>query len=163
MKKSFIELTNKLRVVGITALLIVGVSAFQSCNREGCTDATANNFDDKADSDDGSCTYDRDAFIGSYSATENCQSGTGTFALTVAIGSANTATILLNNFGDFGQAVSGTVSGTSVTIASQQINVGGTAITISGNGALNGSTLTINYTASVGGASDSCTITAIKQ
>ncbi|MFN4124072.1 MAG: hypothetical protein ACK4GL_12310 [Flavobacteriales bacterium] len=163
MKKSFIELTKKLKVVGVTALLIAGVSTFQSCNREGCTDPTANNFDDKAKDDDGSCTYDRDAFIGTYNATENCQSGTGTFTMTIAASSANTVSILLNNFGDFGQAVTGTVSGTSLTVASQQINVQGTAITISGSGALNGSTLTINYTAAVGGASDSCVITAIKQ
>ena len=29
-----------------------------SCKREGCTDSLANNYDEKAKEDDGSCTYD---------------------------------------------------------------------------------------------------------
>ena len=35
-------------------LLLIGVS---SCKKEGCTDATANNYNSEAKKDDGSCTY----------------------------------------------------------------------------------------------------------
>lgn len=37
---------------------------FSSCNREGCTDETANNYDEKAKEDDGSCEYDDETISG---------------------------------------------------------------------------------------------------
>ena len=33
------------------------LTTFTSCKKEGCTDANADNYDDKAKKDDGSCTY----------------------------------------------------------------------------------------------------------
>lgn len=52
-------------------LMIVGIAGlvFTSCGEddiEGCTDPQSNNYDAEATLDDGSCTYDRDAFLGSY-------------------------------------------------------------------------------------------------
>lgn len=38
-------------------ILIASVSLLSSCKKEGCTDSTALNFNDKAKKDDGSCTY----------------------------------------------------------------------------------------------------------
>jgi hypothetical protein len=35
-----------------------------SCKREGCTDETANNYDEKAKENDGSCTYDDESVTG---------------------------------------------------------------------------------------------------
>jgi len=162
MKTSLIELSKRFKVIGLASLLLFGLSTLQSCKKEGCTDSAANNYDEKADEDDGSCTYDRDAFIGSFSSQEACNSGNFSYTMTIANSSTSKAAIILNNLGDFGQAVTGTVTGTSLTIASQTITVQGTAVTISGTGALNGNTLTINYTASVAGVADSCTITAIR-
>ncbi|MFH2095778.1 MAG: hypothetical protein ABIJ16_08740 [Bacteroidota bacterium] len=43
----------------ITLIAIAGTLVFLSaCKREGCTDPTALNYDEKAKKDDGSCTYD---------------------------------------------------------------------------------------------------------
>ncbi|WP_417266449.1 hypothetical protein [Brumimicrobium sp.] len=39
-------------------LLSLGVVLLMACRREGCTDQTAINYDDKAKNDDGSCMYD---------------------------------------------------------------------------------------------------------
>ncbi len=40
------------------AILLIGGVSITSCKREGCTDSTANNYDESAKKDDGSCTYD---------------------------------------------------------------------------------------------------------
>ena len=43
---------------GLLSLVAVcGLLTLVSCNREGCTDSLATNYDDKADSDDGTCDY----------------------------------------------------------------------------------------------------------
>lgn len=49
MKKSYLLFLS---------LGIVGMMAMESCNREGCMDETANNYDEDAKEDDGSCKYD---------------------------------------------------------------------------------------------------------
>ena len=42
-------------------LMVASISmATVSCKKEGCTDATANNYNEKAKKDDGSCTYDEE-------------------------------------------------------------------------------------------------------
>ena len=46
-----------MRKISFYALAIV-VASFYSCNREGCTDQNAINYDDKAKNDDGSCIYE---------------------------------------------------------------------------------------------------------
>jgi len=43
--------------------ILIALVALQACRREGCTDAKAVNFDDKARTDDGSCEYSSPAFI----------------------------------------------------------------------------------------------------
>lgn len=39
-------------------LLLTGLTVVVSCKKEGCTDSAANNFNEEAKKDDGSCTYD---------------------------------------------------------------------------------------------------------
>ena len=45
--------------------------ALSSCDREGCTDPNANNYDDKYENDDGSCRYDSDPFDGRWEAHDS--------------------------------------------------------------------------------------------
>jgi len=42
-----------------------------SCDKTGCTDIYARNFDDKAESDDGNCKYNTDPFIGIWTAKDS--------------------------------------------------------------------------------------------
>lgn len=48
-----------------------------SCKREGCTNSAATNFDKKANSDNGSCLYPSDAYVGSYTMTDTADNYSG--------------------------------------------------------------------------------------
>jgi hypothetical protein len=55
--------------------LLIGIQAllFSACNREGCTDPNANNYKEKAETDDGTCRYDSEAFEGRWAVTDSLQ------------------------------------------------------------------------------------------
>jgi hypothetical protein len=56
----------------IFSFLILLLSlTFTSCDREGCTDPNANNYDDKYENDDGTCRYDSDPFAGRWEARDS--------------------------------------------------------------------------------------------
>jgi hypothetical protein len=44
---------------------------FAACNKTGCTDIYARNFDNKAESDNGNCKYNSDPFIGLWTAKDS--------------------------------------------------------------------------------------------
>ncbi len=48
----------KTKYLILTCLLVGLALTFDSCKKKGCTDPTANNYNEKAKKDDGSCTYD---------------------------------------------------------------------------------------------------------
>ena len=41
----------------LSFVAVMGLLTLASCNKEGCTDATATNYDDNADTDDGTCNF----------------------------------------------------------------------------------------------------------
>lgn len=45
-----------------TLLIASAALAITSCKKEGCTDSLANNYNEEAKKDDGSCTYDDDSY-----------------------------------------------------------------------------------------------------
>jgi hypothetical protein len=53
--------------------------SMSSCDTEGCTDPSAANYDEKADSDDGNCRYDSDPFEGKWDLTDSIESTTNVF------------------------------------------------------------------------------------
>ena len=52
-------------------LMVVSALLISSCDRTGCTDEFANNFEKKAESDDGNCKYDSDPFAGRWSVNDS--------------------------------------------------------------------------------------------
>lgn len=131
-----------------------------SCKKDvsGCTDPNAENYNPDADKDDGSCSFARDKFIGSYNVNENCDSGNWNYSISITESSSSFNAIVISNFGDYSVNVRAVVSGANITFNDTQ-----SGITFSGSGNISGNTLTIIYTASSGGNTDNCTKTCIRQ
>ena len=55
-----------LRIFSIGIFFLTFTMIYSGCRTDGCTDYTAANFDDQADTDDGTCTYYRDGLLGTY-------------------------------------------------------------------------------------------------
>lgn len=109
-------------------------------------------------------TDDRDMFVHSngWSCAENSsQSGPSTFTVHINKSTTNSSQIFIENFYNFGfqNKATATVSGSSFTIASQQL----AGNTIQGNGTMQANgTVTMNYTVNSGSAIDTCTATLTK-
>jgi hypothetical protein len=142
MKKALLTFSKSVRLFG-AALLIGAVSmTYTGCSSEGCTDPNANNYDEKADEDDGTCEFDRDAMIGTYSVSGAIACGvTGNGAasglsLIVSESSVGTDKIVLNLEGT---ALTAVVSGSSFTIENATID----GYDYSGSGSISGNTINV--------------------
>ena len=166
MKKSFLSTL----MAGLTVMTIT----FTSCTTDPCKDVTCDNGGDCVEGDcvcaDGyegtTCqTEQRAKFLGSFSVNESCTSGNYTYTSSVNTSSVSVSNIVVTNFGDYSVSVAATVddNGSSITIANQTVTIGGASASIQGSGQINGNILTITYTISAGGASDTCTMTCTKQ
>jgi hypothetical protein len=158
MKKIF----NLLLVMAIATTI-----SLTSCKTEGCTDPTATNYDEKADTDDGSCTFERDLFLGTYNNIIETCSGidpSSPYSITISASSSNTVSVNISNFGNASVTVDGTVSGTSLSIPSQTFTDSFGTFTLAGNGSTNasGTTLTMTYSYIQDGVTSSCSFTASK-
>jgi hypothetical protein len=167
MKKVFMNY----KIVGFVALLAMGLS-LNSCGKvKGCMTAADDNYDATATEDDGSCdeAATLSKFLGNnntaatYSVSEVCGSTNSTFDIVVSESSSADYTLLISNFADvFNASVIATVSQDDITIADQEPD--GDNYTVSGNGTINGNTLTISYTVVNNlGVSTTCNATATKQ
>jgi hypothetical protein len=137
----------------LPVLILGGTLLMSSCTKKGCTDSMANNYSSSAKKDDGSCKFDRDAFIGSYSATytDLCDGiSTGNMSITASTSAKNKVVITAD-----GSNIVGTVNGTGISIESQ--NVGG--LSWSGNGSINGNILTLNLVYYDAFEDETCVIT----
>ena len=139
--------------------------AFSSCKPDACKDMTCLNGG-VCESGDCLCavgyeglncaTEQRQAFIGNYSVTDNCNLGSFNYQISIIADSETAVEITLNNLGDFDFDIIGVVSGSSVTFTGQS----GTNSTINGTGTLADGTLVINYTLTTnGGQTLTCTLT----
>ncbi|MBL0315977.1 MAG: calcium-binding EGF-like domain-containing protein [Flavobacteriales bacterium] len=126
-----------------------------SCNNGSCSCATGY--------EGATCgTEQRAKFIGSFSASESCTSGNYNYSFTVSNSGTGVSNVVLTNFGGVTGTLSATISGSSITIPSQTIDVTGVAVTFSGSGQISGNIMTISYTLSANGGSDPCTATCTK-
>ena len=156
--------------------MILGLSAtlaMTGCKKDDpCDDVTCLNG---GTCSDGTCscqsgyegstcgTEVRAKFLSTYNVNETCPSGNFSYQSTITTSSTGINRVIINNFAGFGVSATASVTGSSITIGTQQVDIQGNAATISGSGQLSGSILTISYTISAGGSSESCTLTCTKQ
>lgn len=147
----------------VTFMCVV-VLSMQSCflfqKEEGCTDPEAENYDPSAEKSDGTCTYKRDRYLGTFKVNENCNSGNFTYNVTISAAVAGGEAVVINNLGNYGFNVNANIASGAKLIFSETQST----ITFSGEGDINGNTLSIVYSTSSGGIIvDNCTLIGIKQ
>lgn len=95
-----------------------------SCNRKGCLDELANNYDADAKKEDGSCTYNWEKFVGSYNVTTGpCDYDPMTYVANIIPG-PNVDQMIVTNFHNRGIDMLVTINGNNFTFSSVSEGVG---------------------------------------
>lgn len=159
--------STTLKLLGIFA---IGSAVFFSSCDDPCKDVNCGT-NGTCDEETGACIcnsgYEGDAcetrqttkFVGNFNLTEVCTSGSDAYQCNIIESSSTVTSISFSNLYNSGISVTATVAanGTDFTIESQTFGAG----TITGSGSINaaGTQVTVSYTVSVGGASDTCAAT----
>lgn len=100
----------------------------------------------------------REKFVGQFKGDETCTVGTDNYTITVAKGSTDVLTLVINNAYNQGFTVSGKVSGSTLTIEEQTVGSAGSKLKGTGTLSGDGKTFTFAYTVTpTVGAANSCT------
>ena len=96
-----------------------------SCKKEGCTDETALNYDEKANLNDFSCSYAGDPFIGAYEITDTLYmpmlSEIAAVYQKVTIVGSNSDTFYLTDYRNTNYTLFMVIDGPSFTVPEQEI------------------------------------------
>ena len=165
MKKSnLISIQNFLMAFAI----IFTVTCTVGCKKDGCTNQYAENYDSDADNDDGSCTLEREKFIGSYTAIETCGNGTDSYTFTIAQSSAGDNKVIIGNLFDLNSeegitnsSIPGTIDGSTITIDSELDSASG--VVFDGSGTLTDDKLDLSFAVAGVVDPDNCSVNATKQ
>lgn len=134
-----------------------------SCNKQGCTDSFAINFDKRAKTDDGSCKYKTDLFIGKFAGTETCNDGSSVNEeLVISRAEASEDRIIFQAMTRFAISPYAIVNGNDLTIPSQTVSSALISVNISGSGRIDGNQLTVSYVLTEAGQQTACGFTGTK-
>jgi hypothetical protein len=150
-------------------LLLLTISLSCKKEKKGCTDAGAINYVAEATSDDGTCTYERDVYIGVYDAIKTCGIYSSDSAMVFQISRSPEAAnrILLEEFPETGGILYANVDLSDVNkiiIPNQTLENALDISQVSGTGTLSGSALSLSiYRIDQSNSLDTCTIEAIRR
>lgn len=129
----------------LISILLLVVS-FTSCQKKGCIDSDAINYDLEAKVDDGSCVFQAENVAGTYQVSGyriDTFGDTLQQNYTLIINHLNGINISLSNLGNTGETVSGTVKNNQVAISPQVLNL---FQFWEGSGVVSGQTISMQYT-----------------
>jgi len=117
-------------------------ASFSSCQKQGCTNEFADNFDQEAEEDDGSCILAREKFLGSFNVSRSCvYENDSTYILEVTAGPNDNEIVMKNLFG-WNESLRAQVSGSDISFKDE--NAG---ITYEGTGYLAGNQFIVTFKA----------------
>lgn len=127
-----------------------GMSSCKKNNTKGCTDPQATNYSSDADEDNGTCEYERDKFLGSWTGNKTCFLNPLDSVSNISISAdpANIRGIVINDFPDNGLSAKATVNTSDpqrIIIPSQTIVNDLDQYNVSGDGIIYLNTMVINY------------------
>ena len=133
-----------MKTIGLILLaLTVSIS---SCKKEGCTDLDALNFDIEANSDDGSCTFQSQSFVGTYNVTgyavDQTFGDTTIQAYQFIVTHTGGTGISISNLGNTSLNFNATIKNSQLNIPLQIKNV---VESYSGSGVISGTTINLQY------------------
>ena len=133
----------------LSYVFVAAVFTLSSCKKEGCTDLDATNFELDANSDDGSCTYQAQSFVGTYNVTgikvDQTFGDTTLQNYQLIITHSGLTTISISNLGNTSNVIAATIKNSQLSIPLQDKNV---VESWSGSGVLSGTTINLQYTES---------------
>lgn len=120
---------------------------------------------DKKDDPVSPSTDERDVLVGSWMCSENSKiTGTTSYPVSISKSTSNSSEIIINRFYDItNQNVRASISGSSINIPYQQLNVVSGFVKGSGSVGSNKTSLSLAYTTTVSANQDTCTAMYTKQ
>lgn len=154
---------KKVYLFALSFLIIYSACLLSACNKKGCTTFEAQNFDKKAKSDDGSCTFLTDAFTHKFIGKEICSDLTeDDQALIITRNEETSDQLILNNLTRFAISPVAKVSGNSLVIENQNHQSGFLNVIINGAGTLTGNNIVVNYVTTTNNEVLECSYTGTK-
>ena len=133
-------------------VMICNLLVISACKKDkkGCIDQDAINFDATANSNDGTCTYIRDKYVGEYEGFKICQiySSDSAFVFSISPSIENSGRLIMNEFPESGASIYANLDfsdSNKLIIPNQTLENGLDVSEISGNGLLINDSLLITY------------------
>lgn len=157
------KFTLSFGALATAGLIAFSTFTFTSCSKtKGCKTPEDDNYDaaaEEADATKCNPTGTVSKFLGNYTGSESCTSGSDNYTIEIVTGSSDYS-IKIKNLYNAGATfvINANVSQKNITIPNQTIS----GITINGSGTLNGNALSLTFNLSSSVGSDNCTFNGTK-
>lgn len=156
-------------------LILVTLTIITSCKKDkvkGCLDNSASNYDANAEEDNGTCSYERDKFLGNWSGLFTNTNNPGTpdtifnFPISIVINSNSKNEVIINDFPVSGAPTTASVNSSNrfaLVLPKQNITSGLDSFGVSGIGQVSDDQIVFILLKERPGIIDTISLSAIKQ